>query len=231
VPADGFLVRVRNGKTESEGSEDPGGVMKIEKPEEPGIFVRTIIEYKGIKGLHDALSAAAKRNIFDELKDWEDAARCVLRESGFDKFPPDLPESAPIEAKDARELIYAIMGTRDFIKKNNALSAATCAFRAGHIATRLIVRPHEQSARTGRKSLAFNALRREAKRKKGEKKRAAVIELYNEIKETYEPHELPKQKELINLTIEALQKKYRNRKYEHNTVKSVIYRSSHKTAK
>jgi len=123
--------------------------MQVEK-EDTGIFVRTTVTHKGIKGIYDALTAEANRTILDELKDWESEARRILRENGFDKFPCKLLESTPVEAKDARELIYAIMGTRDFIKQNNALSAAFCAFRAGHIATRLTIRPHEKPAKAGR---------------------------------------------------------------------------------
>jgi len=125
--------------------------MRTEK-KDTGIFVQTRIKAQGWQECRDFLTAQAKRSIEIELKDWEDEAIRVLHRNGIDRFPRELPDSAALPAKDARELIYAIMGTRDYIKCNDARNAALCAFSAGHIATRMGTRPFEKPAKAGRAS-------------------------------------------------------------------------------
>ena len=127
--------------------------MRTEK-KDTGIFVQTKTTAEGWKESYKLLSAMVKLTIHSELKEWEDEALRILRENDFDGFPCDLPESAPLAAKDARALIYAIMGTRDYIKRNDARNAALCAFQAGHIATRMGTRPFEKPAKAGRRGLA-----------------------------------------------------------------------------
>lgn len=120
--------------------------------EHTGIFIRKTTTPEGWKESKKAMLALVKQDFLQELKEWESEALRILRKNGFKKFPGNLPDSAPLAARDAVELMYELWGTRDFIKRNDALTAAKCAFKAGHISTRMEIRPHEKSAVIGRKA-------------------------------------------------------------------------------
>ena len=197
--------------------------MKEDKVD-TGIFIETTTKSEGWKESLKAAKELLKWTIYSELKQWEEEALRILRENGFHKLPCEVPRSALPAARDARELLYAIMGARDFIKRNDAANAALCAFRAGHIATRMMVRPAEGPAVTGRKGRAHTAKMRDGRSKKGAKNRQKIINLFSELKAQYEPQECPSDREIINAVSKHTQKKF-------NTIKSILRRAAAKSAK
>jgi hypothetical protein len=123
--------------------------MKI-KEEQTGIFILRTTTVENWKESKRMLLAMTKEDPLDDLLKCEDMAKGILRANGFADWR-DVPKSAAILARDARELILAVMVTQNWIKKNDAIKAAASAFRAGHIATRIMVRPAEKSAVIGQK--------------------------------------------------------------------------------
>jgi hypothetical protein len=159
-----------------------------------GIFVTKEITSENWQEAHGLFLDMAKHSILNELKEWEDEAMKILHANGF-KFPCKPDDSAPLAVKDAVTLVYSIMGTRDFIKRNDAPNAALCAFRAGNRAVMMMVRPAEKPAVTGRKNLQHLENLRERLRPRNETaalRNAKVIQYRDELMETYEPGERPK---------------------------------------
>ncbi len=197
--------------------------MRTEE-EHTGIFIHRTAITETWKEIEAAMEALTHQTILDEFEKWERVARQILRERGFAKFPCNVPKSAPVLARDAHSLMYEIIITRDCIKNNDALWAAASAFRAGHIATRIMVRPAEKSAVTGSKSRAYMAKLREARNKKVAAKHDKIISLFNELRNQYEPTEIPSDKKIMRDVSASLRVKFK-------TVESAIYRARQKSAK
>jgi hypothetical protein len=130
----------------------------------------------------------------------------------------------PEAVRDANLVLNYIGILRDAARENNINDAMLAALNLGQASIMLYVRPHEKPATTGRKTLAFNAMRRAARSRKVEKRHIKVIETFEEIEAQYEPHERPSQREIIGSVCNHL-------KMNPNTVKSILLRASKKSAK
>jgi hypothetical protein len=205
----------------------------IIQKKESGIFTKITKTPKNSRESIAAFKELAEVTIHSALEECERAANQVLRLNGFKKYPGALPADTPQEllyaltlppVMDAIELLREIWSVRTCLEENKAEDAALHALKAGYISTRLEVRPFEKAAGTGRKTLAFLEKRRAAKKKKGEKKYAKVIEVYNDIAESYEPDERPSELEIARQTGDHL-------KMSKYTVKNILSRTSKKSAK
>ena len=108
---------------------------------------RQINEGFDLKRLLGRLEAAGKRMLKahgGKLKLKELLPSGVIRETIL-----WLPEDAPPIAHDARKLLWEIVCVRDWIEKNHTENAALYAYRLGHIAERINVRPFEAAVKTG----------------------------------------------------------------------------------
>ncbi len=123
------------------------------KRDDSGIYVTVKRTPENWKEMYAILHDLSDTTIEGELKKWENAAFAILRNNSIEpeNYHKTLPPSAPALASDARELIFEILATRDGLKRNNVRHAALCAFRAGHVATRMMTRSAEKHAVTGRK--------------------------------------------------------------------------------
>lgn len=160
--------------------------------ERTGIFVRLTRKAENWKETVEILRNLSKTTVESLMKQWEDAAFHVLGQNGFNgiQYPYKLPEGASPAARDAVDLIFAIMGTRDFIKQNDARQAAFCAFRAGHIGCRMCTRPHEPAAKAGRNSSEGREKALAARKANAGAEHAAWKEYARALKERYE-YEFP----------------------------------------
>lgn len=98
------------------------------------------------------------------------------------------------------------------------------ALNLGQASIMLYVRPHEPAAKTGRKNRAHLEKMRAGKSKRTDSKHNKVLELFNDLKNQYEPHERPSNRELIRTVAEHLRMKFK-------TAESILFRASPKSAK
>lgn len=174
--------------------------------------------------------------ILDELEkfaDWVFKSHGVTRKTRVELDTPKKIKDtmrSPI-IRDAQRLLAEVSSCRSRLKKGDADNigradaewAAMEAYWAGQTYLKMTVRPYEPAAKTGHKVHDFYAKGRQVKNQKASKRHSKVIETFHSIFDSYEPHERPSDREIIKEVA-------KHHKMEFDTVKSIIYRASKKTA-
>jgi hypothetical protein len=94
--------------------------------------------------------------IEDRILFFKSAAKQILHSKA-------LPASSALQVNDARDVLFAAARLESLIRGSNAHEAAQVACMMGEIGTRMLVRPSEEPAITGRKVRRKNAESRDSK--------------------------------------------------------------------
>lgn len=197
-----------------------------------GIFSRKVIKGFGKAEEREYQRIRENATLEKLLRDIEQRARAILRKHGINKWPNDMPfGEKSVFATGANEELNnadALLTNLHYLYKNlqskDCDAIARYALAVGRLETMLDVRPHEKPAVTGRKSRAKMAQWREARSKKVASKHARIMKLFDEIKNQYEAHERPSDREILKTIGKHLGLKFR-------TVESVFYRTKNKSTK